>query len=289
MHITHRGPLYEVGTSFDDYYDNIKLFAKDREVRCNGIVHPDDELKDPTEFAKAHDFLVEELNKHPQNVGEVLVFPSDTIDDIEARLLHPNIKGLKCYCFYAECENKYDATIGEYLPESAWEVANQRKMVITLHMVKNECLAHPDNLNYIIKMAKKYPDAVLILAHAARAFAAWTVFGTVDKLVDLENVWFDFSAICETPAMLYIIKKVGVSRCMWGTDYPVAAYLGKPISLGNTFTWLNAGNFSGGFPLRHVITEGFMAMRELSILADFGKNQLEDIFYNNASRLFDVK
>ncbi len=249
----------------------------------------DDSLSDLTELAKSHGFLVEELNKHPQNVGEIIVFPGDTVYDIEARLLHPNIKGLKCYCFYAECEDKYEAAIDEYLPESAWEVANQRKMAITLHMVKNECLAHPDNLNYIIEMAKKYPDAVLILAHAARAFAAWTVFGTVDKLADLENVWYDFSGICESPAMLYIIKKVGVSRCMWGTDYPVAAFLGKPISLGNTFAWINERNFPNGFPLRHVITEGFMAMRELSILADLGKSQLEDIFYNNAARLFDGK
>ena len=239
MHITHLDSLYDGRKSFDDYYDDIKLFAKNREVRCNGIVYPDDSLKIPAELAKSHSFLVEELNKHPQNVGEIIVFPSDTVCDIEARLLHPNIKGLKCYCFYAECEDKYEATIDEYLPESAWEVSGKRKMPITLHLVKKECLAHPDNLNYIIKMAKKYPDAVLILAHAARAFATWTVFGTVDKLVDLENVWFDFSAICETPAILYIIKKVGVSRCMWGTDYPVATILGKPISLGNTFAWLN--------------------------------------------------
>ncbi len=258
-------------------------------MRCNGIIFPDNELKDPAEFQKAHNFLVEELNKYPQNVGEVIVFPSDTVSDIKARLVHPNMKGLKCYCFYAECEDKYDATIGEYLPESAWEVANRRKMAITLHLVKNECLAHPDNLNYIIEMAKKYPDAILILAHAARAFAAWTVFGTVDKLVDLENVWFDFSGICETPAMLYIIKKVGVSRCMWGTDYPVAAFLGKPISLGGSFAWLSERNFPSGFPLRHVVTEGFMAMRELSILADLGKSQIEDIFYNNAVKLFGCK
>ncbi len=28
MHITHRGPMYEVGTSFDDYYANIECFPK---------------------------------------------------------------------------------------------------------------------------------------------------------------------------------------------------------------------------------------------------------------------
>ena len=89
-------------------------------------------------------------------------------------------------------------------------------------------------------MAKKYPDAVLILAHAARAFAAWTVFDTVDKLAPYENVWFDFSAICEPTAMLYILKKIGAKRCMWGTDYPTSLFEGKAVSIADKFHWIPA-------------------------------------------------
>ncbi len=38
MHITHLDSLYDGRKSFDDYYDDIKLFAKNREVRCNGMI-----------------------------------------------------------------------------------------------------------------------------------------------------------------------------------------------------------------------------------------------------------
>ncbi len=289
MHVTHRDTLYNEYKTFADYYDETKLFYQDRKVRCNGIIMPFRELKNPEELKKSMDLLNSELDKYPDNVGETIVFPHDTVDGIKARLTHPAIRGLKCYCFYSERKDCYQSTIDEFLPESAWEVANEKKLAITLHIVKDEALAHPDNLNYIIEMSKKYPDAVLILAHAARAFASWTAFDMVDKLVDCENVWYDFSCICEVPAMLYILKKVGVGRCMWGTDYNVCTLLGKPISLADRFYWLYKENFPSDPDIRlgHIITEAFMAMRQTCILADMDKNQIEDFFYNNAARLVD--
>lgn len=291
MHISHLKSIFN-GRSFDDYYREMKIFHKERTVHCNGIIFPCVELKKPGELKKANLFLANELDRYPNNKGETIVFPSDTVDDIMERLTHPNICGLKCYWVYSNREDGCYSTINEFLPEAAWVVANEKKMVITLHMVKDEALAHPDNLNYIINMSKKYPDAVIILAHAARAFASWTVFDTVDKLVNYENVWFDFSCICEVPAMLYIIKKIGITRCMWGTDYAVCNSIGKPISLADNFYWIteeDLKNFDAVMNFRwgHVITEAFMAIRQTCILADITDSQKEDFFYNNANILFN--
>ena len=166
-------------------------------------------------------------------------------------------------------------------------------MFITLHMVKDESLADANNLKYIKAMAKKYPDVVLILAHAARAFAAWTAFGTVDELKKFENIWYDFSSICESPAMTYILKKIGVKRCMWGTDYPISMSVGKAISLGKTFYWIgekDLKNFTSSAALcvRHIGTEEFMAIREASLILDLTRNDIEDLFYNNASGLMMI-
>ncbi len=291
MHISHFNLDFAGHNTFDKYYEDIGLFSKDRIVHCNGIVFPKAELLNPKEMDNSIKFLCAELNKHTKNIGEIMVFPTDTIDEIKARLVHGSIRGLKCYHIYAHRPDTTNASIEEYLPESAWIVANEKKMAITLHLVKNEALAHPDNLRYIINMSKKYPDAVLILAHAARAFAAWTVFDVVDKLVDCENVWFDFSAVCESPAMLYILKKVGAKRCMWGTDYPTSMLAGKAISIADTFYWIDAEDlmrFACKTNLNswHVMTEGFMAMRQTCILADLDSGEIEDIFYNNANNLF---
>lgn len=288
MHISHFKSDFSGHTSFDTYSEFIKLFSKNRTVRCNGIISPNIELRNSAEMDSSVKYLCEELDKHSQNVGEIMVLPTDTSEEIQRRLVHNRIRGLKCYHVYANRPDTANADIEEFLPESAWQVANEKKLVITLHIVKDEALAHPNNLNYIMYMSKKYPDAELILAHAARAFAPWTVFDVVDKLIHCDNVWFDFSSICETTALLYIIKKLGTTRCMWGTDYPIAMLAGKPISVADSFYWINAEDLKRINKLNswHVITEEFMALRQTCILADLGNGEIEDLFYNNANRLF---
>ena len=140
-------------------------------LRTNIITHPDASMADLStgNYKKADDFLIRQLNKEPQCVGEIIVFPSQTPEDIEKRLVHPGIRGFKCYFSLGSGDRTYESSIGEYLPEDVWEVANKNKMCITLHMVKEKALADKDNLEYIKRMAKKYPDAVLIFLTAPSA------------------------------------------------------------------------------------------------------------------------
>ncbi len=246
---------------------------------------------DSKELADCDRFIVKQLEKDEGCVGEIIVSSKHTADELEKRLVHPCIRGFKCYHLTADRERTWDASVREYLPEAAWEVASKHKMCITLHMVKDHALADPDNLRYIREMAKRYPDVTLILAHAARSFAAWTGIEAVERVADLENVWFDFSAVCESPAMLQIIKKAGVSRCLWGSDYPVCRGRGKAISLADSFYWIyqnDLDHFSSKTTLHHwlIALENLYAVRQTAILADLSRSDVEDIFYGNAVRLW---
>lgn len=262
-------------------------------LKLNIIPFPDKAMADDNSdcMQKCDTFLIEQLNKDKENYGEIIVTPNCTVDSIKKRLVHKRIKGFKCYHLTADREVTWNASIGEYLPESAWQIANEKKMYITLHMVKDHALADRDNFEYIRTMAKKYPDAVLILAHAARSFAAWTGIEAVEKVADLENVWFDFSAVCESPAMIQIIKKAGISRCMWGSDYPVCRARGKAISLADTFYWIyqnDLDNFSSKTKVNNWIIglENLFAVRQAAILTELGRKDIEDLFYNNAINLW---
>lgn len=293
MHVNHLPSGERDCTTIDSYKKEMQPLLGDRTLRTNAIVMPTNDLHDPAERDRSEAFLKSELNAHPDCVGEIIVMPTDTPEEIEKRLAHERITGLKCYHFYAPRKDTYQAGIEEYLPVSAWEVASKHKLSITLHMVRDASLADPGNLAYIKEMAKKYPDATLILAHAARAFAAWTAIETIDEIAHLENVWYDFAAVCESPAMLRILKKVGVKRCMWGTDYSISHLAGKAISLADTFYWINEedlARFAGGSPTTFhswlVATESLMAHREACILADLTRSDIEDLFYNNAKTLF---
>lgn len=104
-------------------------------------------------------------------------------------------------------------------------------------------------------------------------------------------MYFDFSAVCESPAMLQIIKKIGVSRCLWGSDYLVCRGRGKAISLADSFYWIyqnDLDNFSFKTTLHYwlIALENLYAVRQAAILADLSRSEVEDIFYNNAMRLW---
>lgn len=282
---------------FQDYLDFMKpLLGEGRQIRGNFITAPDVTMTQPdSPNRKASvEFLAQQLDQFPGNVGEVMVGPKDTVEDIEKQLIHPGIKGLKCYHSTAEKKPTNQAAIGEYLPESAWQVADQRGMVITLHLVKDQALADPANYEYILQMANRYPNAKLILAHCARAFAAWTGVETVDKLKHLDNVYYDFSAICESPAMFQILRKVGKDKCMWGSDFPVCRLSGKAISLADGFCWITARvleQMSNANQLHYwqYSTENLMAVRQACLMLDLPRERVEDLFWNNATTLFGLR
>ena len=276
---------------FNEYHEDMAPLLCGREVRCHALATPTDELKTKEGQTADLKFFCEQLDAYPQNTAAVLIKPEESYDEIESHIAHKNIKGFKCYHIYAKRPDTFNAELDEYLPEAAWEVASKHHMCITLHMVKDKALSDPDNLNYIRKMAKRYPDATLILAHAARSFAAWTGIEAVEKIADLENVYFDFSAVCESPAMQQIVKKAGVSRCLWGSDYPVCRGRGKAISLADSFYWIYENDlnaFSSKTTLNHwlIALENLYAVKEMATLADLSRSDVEDIFFNNAMRLW---
>jgi len=276
---------------FKEYYEDMALLLCNREIRCHALATPTDELKTKEGQLADLDFYKKQLDAYPENTGAIIIKPHESAEEIESHIVHKNIKGFKCYHIYADRPDTFNSELHEYLPESAFEVANKHKMSITLHMVKDEALANPSNMKAIKDLTKSYPDATLILAHGARSFASWTAIENVEELVGYENVWFDFSGLCESPSMVQIMKKVGVSRCMWGSDYPVSMASGKCVSIGSNFYWITGKDlqgFSSKTPMRtwHTGTENLMAVRQAAILLDLKSKDIEDLFFNNASRLF---
>ncbi len=290
MHITPYTFGGEV-FGFEEYYrDNTPFFGK-RQVKCMALATPTNEQKSAEGHLRAIEYMGEQLDKYPECAGAILVKPEESAEEISSHLIHKNIRGFKCYHIYASRNDTYNADINEFLPESALEVANSRSMTVTLHMVKDAALADPENMRKIKDIAKRYPNMRLVLAHAARSFAGWTAIESVTELMPHENIFFDFSGICESPSMTRILKKFGVSRCMWGSDYNVSKLLGKAVSLGDGFYWINEddiANMSKRWPIRarHVGTENLMAVREAAIIAELTPREIEELFYGTACNVF---
>lgn len=164
-------------------------------------------------------------------------------------------------------------------------------MTITLHLTKPHAIADPHNIQYVRTMAKRYPHAILILAHAARSYADWPAVEAAQYIADLDNVWVDLSAIFSSPPAFQLIKKLGVGRCMWGTDFPGPCRARTVcVTVARKQCWLKQETLAAAGALSwNIGTQTLMAIRQAAIMADLTPSQIEDIFYNNAMTLFHSK
>ena len=271
------------------------LLPELKRLRLNVVSAPDATMSDLSNGnrQKCNDFLVSHLENNPDHVGEAFVLPDDTVADIKKLLIHPNIRGFKCYHLCAQSQPTWNAEIGEYLPESAWQIADENGFCITLHLVKDHALSDPANFEYICRMSKKYPSATLILAHAARGFAAWTVLDKAAALADIPNIVFDVSAICEPTPIFAVLKAVGAKRVLWGSDFPISMMRGKCISIADSFLWLYKEQLqqmdsNTVFSANLVGVENLFALKQACQMLDIGRSGVEDIFYNNAMQMFHL-
>lgn len=127
-------------------------------------------------------------------------------------------KGIKVHEGYDKLYLRDQVDLPEYKRaiESVWEFAAERKCPVLCHG-----LLTPE-------VAKSYPEAIFILAHAGGSRAeAW-------KYVDCKNVYFDTASSFTLRGNIeYLVKVVGVERILLGTDQPHAnpAYrLGQVVS-----------------------------------------------------------
>ncbi len=239
-------------------------------------------------------FVASEVKDSSAFKGSICIDPSN---EASARKLveeNPNIIGLKPYHLFADRKVTWDAQIDEYLPEWAFKLADEQKLLITLHMVKDDAIADPGNQRTIRNMCEKYPNAKLILAHAARCFHAPNAAKGLPALDGLENVWFDSSAICEVEPLLEILLRFGPERLVWGSDYPVCCTRGRAVTMGLDFIWLQdeTVNWENLFTKCRPSVVGLESLRALSSACRYAgleKKDIEDIFSGNAKELLGIK
>lgn len=246
------------------------------------------------DIGRSNEFLLEQLKKAVNSKGLILVSPDYSADKIAEFLKNPMIAGFKPYFYFSKEKPINEASIQSFLPEWIWELAHHGKLVITLHIVKRKALAHPENQKTIIKMCIKYPDARLILAHAARGFHPENTINGLAAISELDNIWFDTSAICEAKALKAVLKSSGPKKLLWGTDFPDSQIHGKCVSLGDGFVWIDntAVNWEALSSLCNPVLfgiESLLALKDAIEELGLNKEDIKDIFYNNAMKLFGLK
>lgn len=259
-------------------------------VVCDGLYFPYPVAS--LDCTTANTFLANTLRDQPGSRGLMVIRPEDDPASVEAILQLHGFVGFKVYHVFAARPDSFYAEQGEFLPEWAWDLADQHDLAIMMHMVLPEALSDQRNQRYIVDHCRRYPGAKLILAHAARGFNARHTVDGIASLRGLENVWFDTSAICESAAFEAILQTFGVTRLMYGSDFPVSELRGRCVSVGDGFYWLHDDNARWDDYLHAspqlVGIESLLALQQACQRLHLLDRDIERLFADNARQMLAI-
>jgi predicted TIM-barrel fold metal-dependent hydrolase len=238
-------------------------------------------------------FLAAEVARDPMSRGAMMVRPDMNAESVRGEVRRERFAGLKCYHVYSSETPTFMSTIGGYLPEAQVRIAHEEGLAIVLHMVRPRALADPSNLATIRRYAERYPNARLILAHAARGFNPYHTIEAIGALSGLRNVWCDTAAVTECGAVEAIVRSLGVNRVLYGSDFPVTHERGRCVAIADSFLWLSPENTRFEAPygdLRPTLVgiEALRALRLSCLNLGLGRSEVEAIFWGNAAALFGL-
>lgn len=252
-------------------------------------VHPDESGG----FRGPNEWVSQATENAPDYRHLFFVKPGDDPEWVRQEVKRLGAHGLKCYHTMAPSQPTWEAEVPAYLPEELVRVAHEEHLVITLHMVRERAVADATNQHWIRHYCEQYPDMRLILAHSARGFQPAHNLEGLSKLADLDNLYYDTSANCEPIAHQAIIRICGHHKLMYGTDCPVSHMRGRSLSAADSFLWLYEN--TPVWKEKHLSTKpvlvGLEHLRSVKWACwseKLSDAQVEDIFWNNAAKLFGV-
>jgi glutamate-1-semialdehyde 2,1-aminomutase len=240
----------------------------------------------------ANQFLLHELRDQTRSRGLMIVRPQDDPVAIDAQVARDGWCGFKVYHVFADRPDTFHAETQEFLPDWVWEIAHTRSLCIMLHIVLDRALADPRNQTYIRDRCLRFPNARLVLAHAARGFCGAHTLEGIDSLRGLDNVWFDTSVVCEPHPFEAILRTFGPSRLLYGSDFPVSELRGRAVSLGDGFWWLyeqhvDWSDWTLGRPTKIGI-ESLLALKQACCALALTDADVERVFRGNAEKLLGL-
>lgn len=235
------------------------------------------------DFTGDRQWCVQESRKLPDCVCGVLVTPQTDPRQLADDAGRLGFKALKPYLVYAA--HTTHSPISELIPEPLLEVADARQLLVVLHVSKPECFNDPENLRELEYFTRKYPRVTWQLAHCARSFNSVLLEKSIHRLKHLENICYDFSAVCDPYSMYLLFKYEDRSRLMYGSDNISAGCLrGCYAPFGRSWALTPADGNEATF----VCYEQLRAMKRAAIMAGLSPQDLKHVFWDNAIRIYRI-
>jgi predicted TIM-barrel fold metal-dependent hydrolase len=245
----------------------------------------------PCDFVGSNDYVAGQVAKGGgRSGGLMLVHPAMTAEAVEAEIRRTGLIGFKPYRWYASTGDAVEGRLTDFMPEHHIAVAHKLGLIIMMHLSKRDAIADPANVEDLLRLCDKYPNAKWILAHCARSYAPWAIEASAAKIRGLPNVWYDTSTVCDSDALDALYTGVGVDRVMYGSDDMIGPMRGRYITFGRAWAYLSPTNH--GMSLAHCDPrmtftryEQLRAMKRGARQIGLSTAQREALFYGTARAL----
>ncbi len=238
------------------------------------------------DFDKHNAFTAAQVADDPQSRALMLVHPSFSVEKVAHDIDHYGFRGLKPYRFWAQ--DDVNCSITDMIPEPLIELANDKELIIMMHLGKKLGIADEDNVNDLLRLSNRYPKIKWDLAHMARSSIAWPLERSIEKIKDVPNFWYDFSSVTYSDVFTLAFRHLPLDRIMFGSDIPCDLLRGTIVSFGYGWELITDKELA---PLNithcdprptYSVYETLRAARRAIKFEGFGQKEIEDLFYHNA-------
>jgi len=230
--------------------------------------------------------------------------PSMDAETFEERVAAGGFLGAKVYLTLAPEHLKPDEIcIFDFLPHHLLEVVDRRGWVVMLHIPRSGRLRDPVNLEQMLEIERRYPNARVIIAHVGRAYCIEDVGNAFEVLSGTEKLVFDISANSNQQVFERLIETVGPKRILFGSDLPILRMRTRRICECGRYVNLVPrglyGDVSADPHMRELdgeeaealtffLYEEIDAFRRAAANTGLLPTDIEDVFYGNAARLLGL-
>ena len=186
-----------------------------------------------------------------------------------------------------------EITVEDMLGPAEMTLANRLGLVVLLHVPRGGRLADPVVQAGVERLAKEYPHAHIVLAHAGRCYLPTEMKKALGVLKDLSNVYMDTSMVMDPIVLQMAMEGVGSQRLLYGSDFPVAAMKGRRIRIMDHWVDVVLPGYpesayrvaAPGIRATYMAVEIVIAIRDAAERVGLDDQELAGIFYENGMRI----
>lgn len=223
-------------------------------------------------------------------------------EEIEWALTEGGYSGIKPYLNNSPSYIPADEIrIFDFVPHEHLKVLDKYKAKMVLHIARPQRLRDKVNIAQLMEIEEKYQDLKMIVAHIGRAYTPEDLGDAFETLKHTKNMVFDFCANTFSGAMTRCLEAVGPKRLLFGSDMPITKM--RMYRVVENGTYVNVvprgmyGDVSNDPHMRETdepnitnfLYEEIMAFRKAAEEVGLSKEDVKDVFFNNAARIYGIK